>query len=179
MSDIMQQTKRWFLGAGVILILLGGAAISVPLAASVAIEVLFGWIFVLSGVVTIVHSFRALSSGKCILRLLSGILYLAIGIMFLVYPMQGVLTLTLLLAILFMFEGVMKIAVAVQLRPMPNWGWMLASGTAALILAAIIFSGYPGSAAWILGLLVGINLIFSGWTMLMLSAVPDTIKSQT
>jgi uncharacterized membrane protein HdeD (DUF308 family) len=95
-----------------------------------------------------------------------------------VYPLQGVLTLTLLLGILFMFEGVMKVAVAVQLRPMPNWGWMLASGTAALILAAIIFSGYPGSAVWILGLLVGINLIFSGWTMLMLSAVPGTIKNQ-
>jgi uncharacterized membrane protein HdeD (DUF308 family) len=70
-----------------------------------------------------------------------------------------------------MFEGIIKIAVALQLRPISNWGWMLASGIAALILAAIIFSGYPGSAAWMLGLLVGLNLIFSGWTMLMLSAV--------
>jgi uncharacterized membrane protein HdeD (DUF308 family) len=179
MSNIIQETKRWFLAAGIILIILGTAAIAVPLAASIAIEILFGWIFVLSGVVTILHSFRALNSGKCILRLLSGILYLAIGIMFLRYPLEGVLTLTLLLAILFMFEGVIKIAVAVQLRPMPNWGWMLASGAAALILAAIIFSGYPGNVAWMLGLLVGINLIFSGWTMLMLSAVPDAIKSQT
>ncbi|MGB2601052.1 MAG: DUF308 domain-containing protein [Candidatus Omnitrophota bacterium] len=171
MSDITQETKRWFLVAGVALILLGAAAIAVPLAASVAIEVLFGWIFAIGGIVTIAHSFRALSSGKCILRLIGGIFYLAIGIMFLVYPMRGVLTLTLLLAILFMLEGVIKIAVAVQLRPMTNWGWMLASGIAALILAAIIFSGYPGDAAWVLGLLVGINLIFSGWTMLMLSAV--------
>ncbi|MGB2630761.1 MAG: DUF308 domain-containing protein [Candidatus Omnitrophota bacterium] len=172
MSDIIQETKGWFLVAGIILILLGAAAVAVPLVASVAVEVLFGWILVLSGIVTIVHSFRALNSGKCILRLLIGILYLAIGIMFLRYPLEGVLTLTLLLAILFMFEGVIKIAVAVQLRPMSNWGWMLASGIAALILAAIIFSGYPGSVAWMLGLLVGINLIFSGWTMLMLSAVP-------
>lgn len=171
MADVIQKSKSWFLGAGIILILLGAAAISVPLAASIAIEVLFGWIFVISGVVTIAHSFRALSSGKCILRLLGGVFYLAVGIMFLGYPMQGVLTLTLLLAILFMFEGVMKIAVAVQLRPSPNWGWMLASGIAALILAALIISGYPSSATWILGLLVGINLIFSGWTMVMLSSV--------
>ena len=171
MGNIMRETKAWFLGAGSILILLGVAAISVPLAASVAIEVLIGWIFLMSGVVTIVHSFRALSPGKCILRLLNGIFYLAIGIIFLGYPIQGVLTLTLLLAILFLFEGVIKIAVAVQLRPKPNWGWMLASGLAALILAAMIFSGYPGSAAWILGLLVGLNLIFSGWTMIMLSSV--------
>ena len=172
MSDITQETKRWFLGAGIILILLGAGAIAVPLVASVAIELLFGWIFVLSGVVTIVHSFRALSSGKCVLRLLSGILYLAIGIIFLRYPLEGVLTLTLLLAVLFVFEGAIKIAVALQLRTISNWGWMLASGIAALILAAIIFSGYPENVAWMLGLLVGINLIFSGWTMLMLSSVP-------
>ena len=126
----------------------------------------------LSGVVTIVHSVRALSSGKCVLRLLSGILYLAIGIIFLRYPLEGVLTLTLLLAVLFVFEGAIKIAVALQLRTISNWGWMLASGIAALILAAIIFSGYPENVAWMLGLLVGINLIFSGWTMLMLSSVP-------
>jgi uncharacterized membrane protein HdeD (DUF308 family) len=175
MSNVIQETKGWFLVAGIILILLGAAAIAVPLAASVAVEILFGWIFVLSGVVTIVHSLRALNSGKCILRLLGGILYLAIGIMFLRYPLEGVLTLTLLLAILFMFEGIIKIAVALQLRPISNWGWMLAGGIAALILAAIIFSGYPGDVAWILGLLVGINLIFGGWTMLMLSAVPETI----
>ncbi len=172
MPNVMQETRGWFMGAGIILILLGVAAISMPLAASIAIEILFGWIFVISGVVTIVHSFRALNSGKCIFRLLGGIFYLAVGIMFLVYPMQGVLTLTLLLAILFTFEGVMKMAVAVKLRPVSNWGWMLASGIAALILAAIIFSGYPGDVTWVLGLLVGINLVFSGWTMLMLSAVP-------
>ena len=172
MPDIIQETKRWFTVAGTILIILGAAAIAVPLVASIAIEVFFGWIFVACGVVTIVHSFRAMSPGKCILRLLSGILYFAIGIMFLVYPLQGVLTLTLLLAILFLFEGIMKVSTALQLRSRPNWGWLLASGIAALILAAIIFTGYPGSAAWMLGLLVGINLIFSGWTMLMLSAVP-------
>ena len=177
MADITQKTKRWFLVAGVILILLGMVAIAVPLAASVAIEILFGWIFVLSGVVTIVHSFRALSSGKCILRLLSGIFYLATGIIFLGYPMQGVLVLAVLLAVFFILEGVIKIAVAIQLQPRPNWGWMLASGIAALILAAIIFSGYPGNEAWLLGLLVGLNLLFSGWTMLMLSAVPgETVQ---
>ena len=176
MPNIRQETKGWFLGAGIILILLGTAAIAVPLAASIAIEVLFGWILAISGVVTIVHSFRALSTGKCVLRLISGILYLVVGIMFLRYPLSGVLTLTLLLAILFMFEGVIKIAVALQLRPMSNWGWMLLSGIASIVLAAIIFSGYPGSVAWVLGLLVGINLLFSGLTMLMLSAATDTIK---
>ena len=170
MSDITLETKRWFHGAGIVLIILGAVAIAVPLAASIAIEILFGWIFILGGVVTVVHSFRALNSGKCILRLISGVLYLAVGIMFMAYPLKGVLTLALLLAAVFMFEGIIKISLAVQLRPKPNWGWMLASGIAALVLSFMIFSGYPGSAAWMLGLLVGLNLVFSGWTMLMISA---------
>ena len=169
MSDITQETKRWFHGAGIVLIILGAVAIAVPLAASIAIEILFGWIFISGGAVPIVHSFRALNSGRCILRLISGVLYLAVGIMFMAYPLQGVLTLALLLAAIFMFEGIIKIALAAQLRPSPNWGWMLASGIAALVLSFMIFSGYPGSAAWMLGLLVGLNLLFSGWTMLMLS----------
>ena len=172
MLNIMQKSKGWFLAAGILLIITGVAAITLPFVIAVAIEVLLGWILVISGVIQIVHSFRALSSGKCILRLLRGILYLAIGIMFLVYPMQGVLTLTLLLAILFMFEGLIKIIVALQLRPMSNWGWMLASGIAALVISTIIWTGWPGTAAWVIGLLVGINLIFGGWTMLMLSTVP-------
>ena len=171
MSAVIQKTKGWFLGAGIIMIVLGMLAISVPLVAAIAIEVLFGWLFVIGGLVTCVHSFRALNSGKCILRLLSGILSLAIGIIFLGYPMKGLLTITLLLAILFLFEGIIKIAVAVQLKSTPNWGWMLSSGIAAVILAALVFSGYPGSATWVLGLIVGINLIFSGWTMVMLSTV--------
>jgi len=176
MSGVIQENKGWFIGAGIILIILGGAAIALPLATAVAIEVLFGWLFIITGIVTSVHSFRALTSGKCILRLFVGIVYLAIGGMFLVYPMQGVLTLTLLLAILFMFEGVVKISVAVRHRSTPSWGWMLASGIAALVLSGVIWAGWPGSAAWVLGLLVGLNLMFSGWTMLMLSTVPGGKK---
>lgn len=170
MTDTIKANKNWFLGAGIILILLGAAAITVPIAASLALETLFGWIFVVGGLIKIVHSFRALNAGKCLFRLLVGVMYLAIGGMFLIHPLQGVLTLTLLLAILFMFEGVMGIAVAMRIRPARNWVLMLINAIASLILAAIIFSGFPGNVTWVIGLLVGINLIFSGWTMLMLSS---------
>ena len=171
MTDLMKKSKGWFIAAGALLIVVGMAAIALPFIAAIAIEALVGWILIISGVVQVIHSFRALSTGKCILRLLSGILYLGIGIMFLVYPLQGVLTLTLLLAILFMFEGLMKITVSLQIKPAKNWGWLLTSGIAALVVAGIIWSGWPSTAAWVIGLLVGINLIFGGWTMLMLSAV--------
>ena len=170
MSNIIKETRIWFLVAGIILILLGMAAIAVPLAASIAIEVIFGWIFAISGIVKIVHSFRALSTGKCVLRMIEGILYLTVGIMFLKYPLSGVLTLTLLLAILFLIEGLIKVVVSLQLKPVFSWGWILASGIASIALAALIFYGFPSQVAWILGLLVGINLLFSGVTMLMLSS---------
>ena len=170
MTDVIKRTKKSFLGGGIVLILLGAGAIALPLVASLAIEAIFGWIFAISGVVTIAHSFNALNSGKCFLRLLSGIFYLAIGIMFLAYPIQGVATLTLLLAILFTFQGIIKIAVAIRLRPIANWSWMLVSGIASLVISGIIWAGWPSSVAWVLGLLVGINLMLSGFTMLMLAS---------
>jgi len=170
MSDIAEKKRKSFVGGGIILILLGAGAIALPLAASLTIEAIFGWIFVISGIVTMAHSLNALNSGKCFLRLLSGIFYLAIGIMFLAYPIQGVATLTLLLAILFTFQGVIKIAVAIRLKPMQNWNWMLISGVSSLILSGIIWAGWPSSVSWVLGLLVGINLMLSGWTMLMLAS---------
>ncbi|NQT33126.1 MAG: HdeD family acid-resistance protein [Candidatus Omnitrophica bacterium] len=174
MTDIMSVNRKWFMAAGIILILLGTAAIMVPIVASLAIEILFGWILLVGGLAMIVHSFRALDTGKCLLRLLVGVTYLAIGGMFLFYPMKGVITLTLLLAVLFTFEGIIKIAIAVQIRPTQNWGWMLVSGIAALIISAIIYSGFPGDVVWVIGLLVGINLVFGGWTMIMLSSATVT-----
>ena len=170
MSDIGQVSKGWFVGAGIMLIVLGMAAIALPLVAAVAIEVLLGWILLMSGIVKIVHSFRAMSSGKCLLRLLGGAFYLAAGGILLAYPLQGVLTLTMVLIFLFILEGIIKLTVALRLRSTPNWGWMLASGIAGLVLAGIIWAGWPTSAAWAIGLIVGINLMFGGGTMLMLSA---------
>ena len=178
MTDMMKINKGWFLGAGICLIILGALAVSVPFIASLAIETLFGWILLLGGLIKIVHSFRALSAGKCLLRLVGGIIYCAVGGMFLVYPLQGVLTLTLLLAILFISEGIIKVSVSLRIRPALNWGWMLISGIAAFILAGLIFSGYPSDATWVIGLLVGINLIFSGWTMLMLSTTGIAVSAE-
>lgn len=171
--DTFHKARSWFIGAGILLLILGIAAIILPVVAAVAVEILFGWILMLSGIITIVHSFRALSTGRCILRFLIGLIYLVIGGTFLVYPLTGVLTLSLLLAILFIVDGVFKTAVSLRLRPLPNWGWMLASGIVALILAGIIFSGFPGEVAWMLGLIVGVNLIFSGWSVIMLGSSVD------
>jgi len=171
MTDIMQKTKGWFITFGIILIVLGMGAVAVPMVATIAIEAVIGWIFILSGLVTAIHSFRALNTGRCLLRFFGGLFCTAVGVMMLVYPLGGAITLTVLLAIFFLVEGIVKSSVALQIRPAPNWGWMLVSGIAAWVLGILILSGYPQTAAWALGLLVGINFIFSGWTMIMLSNI--------
>ena len=170
MADIMKRSKGWFVATGILLIIIGTAAIVLPLAFAIALEVILGWVLVISGVVQIAHSCRALNAGRCVMRFVGGLVYLAVGIIFLAYPLQGVITLTLLLAILFLFEGLLKIVISLQHRDERNWGWLLASGLAGIVIAAIIWAGWPATAAWVIGLLVGINLIFGGWSLIMLAA---------
>ena len=91
------------------------------------------------------------------------------------HPIAGVLTLTMILAAFFVVEGIFKIVMAIQMRSMPNWGWMFISGLIALVLGGLIWVGWPATAAWVIGLLVGIDLIFGGWAMMFISlAVKNT-----
>ena len=173
MSDIIQTTKTLFMVTGTIMVLLGLTAIALPLAASMAIEIIFGWIFILGGIATAVHSLRAQKCGKCFLRLIGGILYFMVGLMFLKYPNSGIFTLGLLLAFVFMTEGMIKLVIAAKLGPQPKRGWLLISGLAGIAVALIIFLGFPGETAWVLGVLVGVNLLLSGLTMLMVPAIID------
>ncbi len=160
----------WVLFLGILLIAVGIAAIILPFAATLAIEILLGWILVIGGILRIIHSFWTRRVGGFFLSLLAGILYLGVGILLLLYPLQGILTLTLLLAILFLIEGICRTISSFQVRPTRNWGWVLVSGIAALVIAFLIWIEWPVSATWAIGLLVGINLIFSGWGMIMLSS---------
>ncbi len=161
--------RGWLLTLGVILIIVGFAAICLPFIATLAVELLIGWVLVIGGIVKAIHSFSSQRWGQPFLRLIVALIYLAVGILMLVYPLQGVLTLTLVLAILFLLEGLFKIIAAVQLRAVLSWGWMFFSGILALIIGGLIWACWPSSAIWAIGLLVGINIIFGGWAMVMIS----------
>jgi uncharacterized membrane protein HdeD (DUF308 family) len=165
--------KGWLMFLGILLVIAGMLAISMPLMASLAIGLLIGWVLMGSGIVQIVHAFSSRRMGRFFLRLLAGLLYLAGGIMLVAAPLRGVLTLTLLLGILFIVEGVCKIIASLQNRDMPNWGWLCFSGLLALIIGLMIWNQWPSSAVWAIGLLVGINILFRGWALIMLAiAVP-------
>jgi uncharacterized membrane protein HdeD (DUF308 family) len=163
--EILREYKGWFFGLGIALIILGIAAISLPMFVALTIDVIVGAILVIGGIAHVGHAFMSRKWKGFLPGLLVGILYLVAGVVMLVHPLQGVLTLTLLLVAFFIVDGLFKIGLALKLRPIYGWFWPLANGILALILAGLIWSDWPSSAAWAIGLLVGIDIIFSGVIM--------------
>jgi uncharacterized membrane protein HdeD (DUF308 family) len=157
-----------FLFEGVVLVLLGFAAIVVPVVATLAFTLLIGWLFLISGGVGLVTTFWMRNAPGFWWALLSAAIALAAGIILILWPISGVLSLTLVLIAFFVVEGIATLMYAFEHKAQLSgrWGWMMASGIVDLILAGIIFAGLPGTAAWALGLLVGINMLFGGTAMI-------------
>ncbi len=165
--------EHWmlFLVEGIILVILGLAAIVIPPIATLAVEMLFGWLFLVSGVVGLITTFWMRQAPGFWWSLVSAILGIAAGIVLLLWPLSGVLSLTLILIVFFVIEGIASIMFALEHKRelSGRWEWMLASGVIDLILAAIIFAGLPGTAAWAMGLLVGVNMLFGGLTLIAMA----------
>ncbi|MCX6339078.1 MAG: DUF308 domain-containing protein [Candidatus Aureabacteria bacterium] len=173
-------SRGWLVFLGVILVIAGIAAIGMPLVASLAVELLIGWILIVSGIMQSIYSFSSRRWGKFFMRLLAGLLYFLAGIMLVAHPLRGVLTLTLLLGILFVLEGICKIIGSFQIRHVQNWGWLFFSGILALLIGILIWKGWPSSSAWAIGLLVGINILFRGWALIALAlAIPSGSAGQS
>ncbi len=153
-----------FLVEGIVLVVLGLLAILVPAFATLAVAILIGWLFLISGIVGLITTFMARRAPGFWWALVSGVLAIAAGILLLARPVSGAVSLTLLLIAFFVIEGVASIMYALQHKNelSGRWGWMLASGVIDLVLAVMIFTGLPSTAAWALGLLVGINMLFGG-----------------
>jgi uncharacterized membrane protein HdeD (DUF308 family) len=162
--------EHWglFLAEGIVLVVLGILAIIVPVIATIAVAIFLGWLFLISGVVGLITTFWARHAPGFWWSLVSAILGIAAGIVLLAWPVSGAVSLTLLLIVFFIIEGVASIMYALEHKRdlSGRWGWMLVSGIIDLILAAMIFAGLPGTAAWALGLLVGINMLFGGGAMI-------------
>lgn len=159
----------WLMTLGVVMLVLGSLAIIFPVASSVSIDLLLGIVLTVGGVGRVISIFRSKGWGDFFLKLVVSAIYLVAGIMLLAYPLEGTLTITLLLAIFFLAQGVVNIVVSFIESGMRGWGWMLFNGIVSLILGALIWAELPSSAAWAIGLLVGIWLIFDGWAMISLS----------
>jgi uncharacterized membrane protein HdeD (DUF308 family) len=165
--------EHWglYLAEGILLVVLGLIAIVIPPIATLAVEIVFGWLFLISGIMGLITTFMMRQAPGFWWALISAILGIAAGVVLLIWPLSGVLTLTLVLIVFFIVEGVATIMFALDHKRelSGQWAFMLLSGIIDLVLAAIIFAGLPGTAAWALGVLVGINMLFGGSALIAMA----------
>lgn len=162
---------QFFLIEGIVLLGLGFAAIVVPPIATLAVEVLIGWLVLMSGIVGLVMTFRVRGAPGFAWSLASAVLGIVAGVLLLTRPLSGALTLTLILTVFLALEGIASIMYALDHRRelTSRWSFMLVSGIVDLILAGMIFAGLPDTAAWAIGLLVGINFVFGGVALIAMA----------
>jgi uncharacterized membrane protein HdeD (DUF308 family) len=170
-AETMREHWVLFLVEGIVLVLLGLLAIVIPPLATLAVTILIGWLFLISGVVGLVTTFWAKGAPGFWWSLVSAIIAIIAGLFLLVDPLSGTVSLTLVLIVFFILEGVASIMYGFEHRreASSRAGWIIASGVIDLILAAIILSGLPNSAAWAIGLLVGINMVFGGTSLIAMA----------
>ena len=160
---------RLILFHALILLVLGAIAIAAPVAATIAVDVFVGWLFLFSGITGLIAMLSAKKLPAFLWSLITAALSVALGILLVWKPVQGAISLTLALTAFLAAEGIFQSVTSVAYRKVMSgsWGWMLVSGIADLLLAAIIILGWPITAVWSLGLIVGVNLISSGWALVM------------
>jgi uncharacterized membrane protein HdeD (DUF308 family) len=165
--------EHWkvFLIEGIILVILGALAILIPPLATLSVTIFLGWLFLISGVVGLVTTFQAREAPGFWWSLLSAAIGILAGIALIGWPVSGAVSLTLVAIVFFAVEGFATIMYALEHKRelSGRWGWMLVSGIVDLFLAAVIFAGLPGTAAWAIGLLVGINMMFGGVALIMMA----------
>jgi len=156
---------------GILLVIIGLAAIARPVYATIASTIAFGWIFIFAGIAQFIYAFGSRGAGQFIWMLLS-IFYFGAGIVVLSNVFSGAIALTLILGITIFVQGAFQVILAFDLRPARNWGWVLFSGILGVILGILIWSEWPFNADWMLGLFIGITILFNGIWMLILSSLP-------
>jgi len=161
-----------FLAQGIIMIVLGAMAVIWPQISTLAIDLYVGWMFLISGVLGLFTMFVASEAAGFLWSLLTAALSLFVGVLLLWHPVEGAVSLTLVLISFFIAEGIFQIAAAIRYREAfpDSWGWLLMSGLADLALAAMLIRGWPSTATWALGLIAGLGLITSGLAIVMVAA---------
>ena len=171
LAGTVSQHWGWFLGEGLVLLFLGVMAILLPAAASLVATVFLGWLLLFSGIVGLVATIRERHAPGFGWSLLSALLALGAGGLLLLWPVHGVFSLTAVLIAFLFADGVITSFYALEHRrgASANWHWMLFSGLIDIVLGALLLAGLPGSALWALGLLLGVDLTFGGWALIMMA----------
>jgi uncharacterized membrane protein HdeD (DUF308 family) len=174
-----RKTSEWSMVWGIIMFICGILAIAMPLASSVGIVIVLAWLILVAGVSHLIFAFQSNSVGGFLWKVPLAIIYGCAGVYILMHPLLGVVSLTLLLAIFFVIEGIVEIVLYFNIHGAANAGWVLFDGIVTLILGFLIWRRWPSSSVWVIGTLVGISLIFSGISRFMLSSAVRRVTSAT
>jgi uncharacterized membrane protein HdeD (DUF308 family) len=167
-AGLTKKASGWLIGVSVVFILLGIAAIIEPEVAGLAVAILVGWLFVIGGMVHVVAAFGAHGAERTIWQILVAFAYLVGGIYLLMHPLLGLGTLTLLLAGIILMVAVIELIVYFRARGQGGSSWLLMNAIITLLLGALIWFHWPSSSVWAIGTLVGVNLLMTGISRLML-----------
>jgi uncharacterized membrane protein HdeD (DUF308 family) len=166
----LRRNWGWFFGLGVLEIILGTIAIGASVVATVVTVVFFGWLLLIGGVLSAVHAFWRKRWRGFFLDLVMGVLYAVAGFLMVAEPLAAAASLTLLIAMLLLIGGIFRIVVALS-GHLEHWGWVLLNGVITAALGIMIWRQWPSSALWVIGMFIGIEMIFYGWSLVMLSLI--------
>jgi uncharacterized membrane protein HdeD (DUF308 family) len=173
----VHRAATWSVILSVLMIVAGILAIGLPMVAGVAVTAIVGWLLIFSGLLHLAFAWRGGHAAGIVWEILLGVAYGAIGFYVLANPVAGLASLTFAVAVYLFVEGILEFVLSFRLRPAPGSGWLLVDGIITLVLALMIWSTWPSSAAWVIGTLVGISILFSGVTRLALSTAVRRITA--
>ena len=168
-APLLQSVAKWSIVLAVILIVFGFLAIAAPLFASVGVALAFAWLLMLNGITQLIYAFRSKGVGRIIWKVLVACFYVVAGGWLLTHPLLGLAGLTLVLTVFFFAEGITDVVVYFFSRRIDGAGWMLLDGIITILLAVMIWRHWPSSSAWALGTLVGVSMLMTGTTRLMMA----------
>jgi uncharacterized membrane protein HdeD (DUF308 family) len=178
LSGLVPKAVNWSIALSILLIIAGLFAILIPSVSGLAITLIFGWLMILSGITHLVFAFKTHTTGGRIWEILVGLVYVVTGVYLIIHPLAALIALTLILACYLFFEAIFEFIQYFQLRPRHGAGWLIVDGIVTLILAILIWRSWPVSSVWVIGTLVGISMIFSGFSRLMLSLAAKRLINQ-
>lgn len=173
----VRKASGWSMVWGILMLVCGILAISLPLATSIGVVILLAWLILFAGVWHLIFAFQSHGIGAVLWQVLLAIVYGVAAIYMLMNPLLGVVSLTLVLAVFLLFEGILELVLYFRIREIRHAGWVLFDGIVTLILGILIWTQWPSSSLWLIGTLVGISLIFSGISRFMLSLAIRTAAS--
>lgn len=163
---------------GIATIILGVLAVMSPYYAGEIVAIMVAILLIAAGLARLFYAFKAESFGKGVLTFLFGGLSILAGVIMLARPVLGMLSLTVVLIVYFLVDGISQIIGSFRLRPVKGWGWLLFSGILSVVLAILLWQQWPVSGVWAIGVLVGVHLIFAGWSMIAVGAVGEGVADE-